>query len=136
MKSRSSEILLAACLAGFAAASAASAASLPQRIESNGGRYRIAVLEGGELRRGAFNRLVFELECEGGCEGVEVNVHGAMPEHEHGMAYVPTVRRCGEGQRWCVEGLRFHMPGTWEIYFDIGSRNGSIVERAQATMDL
>jgi hypothetical protein len=129
-------VWLTVCLAGFVATGTAGAASLPQRIESNGGHYRIVILEGGELRRGAFNRLVFELECDGGCDGVEVKVHGAMPEHEHGMAYVPTVETCGEVQRWCVEGLRFHMPGTWEIYFDIGSRNGTLVERAQATVVL
>jgi hypothetical protein len=125
-----------AALLLLAPAGASSGASLPERIESNSGHYRVAIVDGRELRRGAFNRIEFQLECDGGCEGVEIKVHGAMPAHGHGLDYVPTVEPCADGRHWCVNGLRLHMPGTWEIYFDIGSPDGSSVERAQATVDL
>ena len=36
--------------------------------------------------------------------------------------------------RFEVSGLRLHMPGRWEIYFDIG--RGAIIERAQVDIDL
>ena len=42
-----------------------------------------------------------------------------MPQHNHGLPTAPEVTRyLGEG-RYLVEGLRFHMPGWWELRLDI-----------------
>ena len=117
--------------------SAGFAAELPQEIRSNDGRYRIAIVEGRELRRGIFNQIEFAIVCDDGCGEITVAVSGAMPEHEHGLSYVPKVERCaGNDRHWCVDGLRFHMPGHWELYFDIGSENGMVIQRAQVAFEL
>lgn len=45
-------------------------------------------------------------------------VDATMPEHKHGMNYAPTIRGLGDG-RYRVDGLLFHMPGNWEVAFDV-----------------
>ena len=47
-------------------------------------------------------------------------VDATMPEHRHGMNYRPTLAARGGG-RYVAEGLLFHMPGRWEISFDVES---------------
>jgi hypothetical protein len=47
-------------------------------------------------------------------------VDSTMPEHKHGMNYAPTIVSRGDG-RFRVEGMVFHMPGTWEVVFDVRS---------------
>ena len=43
-----------------------------------------------------------------------VKIDATMPRHRHGMNYMPTVRKAGEG-RYAATGLLFHMPGLWRI---------------------
>ena len=45
-------------------------------------------------------------------------VDSTMPEHMHGMNYAPMLKAKGDG-RYQVEGLLFHMPGSWEVTFDV-----------------
>jgi hypothetical protein len=47
-----------------------------------------------------------------------LRVDARMPEHNHGMNYRPTVAAKGPG-RYVAEGLLFHMPGRWELVFDV-----------------
>jgi cytochrome c peroxidase len=49
-------------------------------------------------------------------EALKVDAH--MPEHRHGMNYAPEVKALGAG-RWRAEGLMLHMPGRWELVFEI-----------------
>lgn len=49
-------------------------------------------------------------------ESLKVDAH--MPEHRHGMNYAPSVSPSGPG-RWRAEGLMFHMPGKWELVFEL-----------------
>jgi len=49
-------------------------------------------------------------------ENLKVDAH--MPEHRHGMNYAPEVKPLGPG-RWRAEGLMLHMPGKWELVFEI-----------------
>jgi len=58
---------------------------------------------------------------------VAVAVDARMPSHGHGMNYKPTLKPVGEN-RYRAEGLMFHMPGQWELVFDL--RTGDKVERA------
>jgi hypothetical protein len=58
---------------------------------------------------------------------VELSVDAAMPEHGHGMNRVPRIE-AGDGH-FRAEGLLFHMPGKWELYFDV--TQGAVTERAQ-----
>jgi hypothetical protein len=49
----------------------------------------------------------------------EITVSGGMPQHGHGLPTRPQVtQNLGEGN-YLVEGLRFHMPGWWEVKFNI-----------------
>ena len=54
----------------------------------------------------------------------EVRVDAHMPEHRHGMNYRPGVRSLGAGL-YRAEGLMFHMPGRWELVFDVRSSDGA-----------
>lgn len=58
---------------------------------------------------------------------VAVAVDARMPSHGHGMNYKPTLKPAGDN-RYRAEGLMFHMPGQWELVFDV--RTGDKVERA------
>lgn len=62
-----------------------------------------------------------------------VRVDADMPAHGHGMNTEPRLSPLGEG-RWRVEGLLFHMPGSWELYVDVGE--GQALERAAFPVEL
>lgn len=56
-----------------------------------------------------------------------VRLDASMPAHRHGMNYTPSVVPLGGG-RYRAEGLMFHMPGDWQLLFEI--RAGGTTERA------
>lgn len=60
-----------------------------------------------------------------------LRVDASMPEHRHGMNYAPSIVPLGGG-RYRAEGLMFHMPGRWQLLFEL--RDGGTTE--QATDDL
>jgi len=41
-----------------------------------------------------------------------------MPTHRHGMNYRPKLTKVAPGQ-YRADGLLFHMPGRWELLFDL-----------------
>lgn len=47
-----------------------------------------------------------------------VRVDAHMPEHRHGMNYKAVVTP-EAGDRYRADGLLFHMPGRWELVFEI-----------------
>jgi hypothetical protein len=47
-------------------------------------------------------------------------VDATMPQHRHGMNYRPTLAAKGGG-RYVAEGFLFHMPGRWELSFEVES---------------
>lgn len=49
-----------------------------------------------------------------------VRVDATMPEHRHGMNYRPSVSSPQPGI-YRGEGLMFHMPGRWDLTFDLVS---------------
>ena len=49
-----------------------------------------------------------------------VAVEATMPAHKHGMNYAPRIVGGADG-RYRVEGMLFHMPGDWELVFDVRS---------------
>ena len=63
----------------------------------------------------------------------ELKVDALMPEHRHGMNYAPSVKRLAPG-RWRAEGLMFHMPGRWQLVFELRGKGGS--ERLSDRLDL
>jgi hypothetical protein len=56
--------------------------------------------------------------CGDGAAPILTRVDATMPEHRHGMNYRPTLAPKGGG-RYLAEGLMFHMPGRWELSFDV-----------------
>lgn len=64
---------------------------------------------------------------------VQISIDAAMPEHQHGMNRVPIIEPSTDGG-FVARGLLFHMPGRWELYFDV-TRN-AITERAQVEIQL
>jgi hypothetical protein len=53
-----------------------------------------------------------------------LKVGGGMPQHGHGFPTKPRVTREIESGTYLVEGMRFNMPGWWDIEFDIQSLQG------------
>jgi len=60
-------------------------------------------------------------------------VDAYMPEHRHGMNYRPRVSRRSDGV-YLAEGLLFHMPGHWQLRFDV-ARDGR-TDRLSADVEL
>jgi hypothetical protein len=58
------------------------------------------------------------LVCADAGTPVLARVDAQMPEHRHGMNYRATVASSGAG-RYVAEGLLFHMPGRWQLVFDV-----------------
>ena len=117
-----------------------SKASLSRTVDSNGGSYTVKFQTHPELvpLNLPFD-VRFSVECKGpsrmspGAGAPEVEVDARMPAHFHGMNRVPKVTQQADGI-FVAEGLLFHMPGHWELYFDI--TQGGKTERAQVDVEL
>lgn len=59
---------------------------------------------------------------QGGATPQSVRVDANMPEHKHGMNYRAGVTVVRPGT-FRAEGLLFHMPGRWDLTFDVVSGN-------------
>jgi hypothetical protein len=70
--------------------------------------------------------LVLNVCTKNGKPAELVAVDAQMPEHRHGMNYRPSIVGADNG-RYRAEGLVFHMPGRWELTFDV--RAGEETER-------
>jgi hypothetical protein len=58
-------------------------------------------------------------------EQAEITVDGGMPQHGHGLPTKPQVtQNLGDGD-YLVEGMRFNMPGWWEVTFQITANGQS-----------
>ena len=63
-----------------------------------------------------------------------LRVDAHMPEHRHGMNYRPSVARRAAG-RYRADGLLFHMPGRWELVFELRAASGA-VQRLTETLTI
>ncbi|MBC8200952.1 MAG: hypothetical protein H8E86_02805 [Planctomycetes bacterium] len=79
---------------------------------------------------------VFEITSwvQGEGEIDSLRVDAAMPAHGHGMMTDPKTKLQPDGS-FLTTGMLLHMPGDWEIYFDIRYEN-DIIERAQVPLYL
>lgn len=56
--------------------------------------------------------------------GARISVGGGMPQHRHGFPTQPRVtRELGNG-RYLIEGMKFSMPGWWEVKLNIEAESG------------
>lgn len=127
------EVALALATATEAAACGEGLASVSGRVA--GARYEVAfATQPAPIATGAHFALEVAVCPRGGAAPPRVlAVDAVMPEHRHGMNYRPTVTVLGPG-RYRAEGLMFHMPGRWDLLFDVDGGAGT--ERLVATLRL
>lgn len=63
-------------------------------------------------------RLSIEQENEPISEA-DITLSGGMPNHDHGLPTQPEVTSESGPGRYTIEGIRFHMPGLWQIVINI-----------------
>jgi hypothetical protein len=67
-------------------------------------------------------------------EGAVITVDGGMPIHDHGLPTQPRVTNEVAPGRYVLEGVRFHMPGSWELVVTIES--GDVRDAVVIVLDL
>jgi len=67
-----------------------------------------------------------------GSDDITLRVDAAMPQHGHGMNTTPRTEPADDG--FHVSGMLFHMPGDWQIYFDV--TRGGTTDRATVDVTL
>lgn len=66
--------------------------------------------------------IVYLEDAEGNpVTGAAITVSGSMPAHDHGLPTQPAARAGKREGEYLVEGLRFHMPGEWQMTMDISA---------------
>lgn len=83
----------------------------------------------------AFWQVEFVLTDADGAMIVDaaIAVSGGMPAHGHGLPTAPQVEEIGGGH-YVIKGLKFSMPGEWELVLDIVS--GALSDRVLFTFEL
>lgn len=67
-------------------------------------------------------------------EGVRLLADCTMPHHGHGMNVRPKITAEGPGQ-WRIDPMLLHMPGRWELSFDLAAADGRL-RRVQQTLEI
>jgi hypothetical protein len=76
---------------------------------------------------GPMHAWIVTLEDERGApvDDAEIRIDGGMPQHGHGLPTAPAVtQELGQG-RYLVEGVKFNMPGWWELDLTIEGAAGA-----------
>ena len=60
-----------------------------------------------------------------GVEEAIIDVEGGMPDHDHGLPTKPRVTEELGGGDYRLDGMRFHMSGSWEIIVTVTTENGT-----------
>jgi hypothetical protein len=63
-----------------------------------------------------------------------ITVDGGMPDHQHGLPTAPRITEVLGPGRFLLEGVKFQMPGRWEMQFRIEADAG--IETLSLTLDL
>ena len=107
-----------------------SSAALPQPTywTSRDGLYRVTYdsdLDPIVINRMHRWRLRLEDASGNPVSGAQLNVRGGMPIHDHGLPTEPRVTQELAAGEYLLEGVRFHMAGSWEIELRIVASAGS-----------
>jgi hypothetical protein len=125
----------AACLSGGAAACGSGLPGTPQRIENE----RVVLAwrsDPAPIPLGRHFRLELELCPRAGMPmPAELRVDALMPEHRHGMNYRAGIVPLGGG-RFRADGLLFHMPGRWDLVFELRDSPAAVPQRLVHTIQL
>lgn len=57
-------------------------------------------------------------------EATAITIDGGMPQHGHGLPTAPAVTKSLGDGRFLIEGMKFNMPGWWEIDLSIDGPAG------------
>ncbi len=92
------------------------------------GLYSLSIApEAGEPQQGQMHAWVITVKTRQGApvEDVRFAVGGGMPKHSHGLPTNPEATAyLGEG-RYRIEGVKFSMPGWWQLKFGITAAAGA-----------
>ncbi len=90
----------------------------------------------GGLGLNRFEKIELELRDRDGnpLTGARISVSGGMPEHGHGLPTRPLVTAETSPGVYLVEGLRFSMPGWWELVFHI--EGGDLEDSVKFNLDI
>jgi len=83
--------------------------------------------EAPEIKQGELHTWIVTVKTADGkpVNDAQIKIDGGMPEHNHGLPTSPEMtENLGDG-RYRVEGMKFSMPGWWELRFDITAPAGS-----------
>jgi len=111
------------CASGAAAQACGEALGPGTSLVENSGYVVAYRTEPAPVAVGQHFAVAFAVCPKGGAaapQSVRVDAH--MPAHKHGMNYRATITR-GPDATYRAEGLLFHMPGRWDLTFDIAARN-------------
>lgn len=59
------------------------------------------------------------LDAQGMHLQAQMSISGGMPEHDHGMPTAPQITSQLENGDYRLEGMRFHMPGLWQLLIEL-----------------
>lgn len=126
---RTAQAAAAAILAVMIAAPGSVAEELS--YDSDNGHFRVRYtsdIEPIEINRIHSWTLYVESGDGRAVDGASITISGGMPQHDHGLPTAPRVAaECGAGC-YRIDGMRFHMPGLWEVQVSIeaGGRRDAV----------
>ena len=68
-------------------------------------------------------RLILTDQQGNPVEGARITFSGGMPDHDHGLPTAPVAEASPETGTYLVQGIRFHMPGSWLVEFSVTAGN-------------
>jgi len=88
-----------------------------------------------ELSPLAINRIhswrIRILDANGAPQAAQMKISGGMPEHDHGMPTAPQITRQLDNGDYLLEGMRFHMPGAWQLLIELtinGAQQTAVID--------
>lgn len=69
-------------------------------------------------------------------EGATLRIHGGMPAHRHGFPTTPRVKKYLGNGEYRIDGVKFSMPGHWEMRINIKQEDILIRDRTVFEIDL
>ena len=89
---------------------------------SEDGKYRVSLKSNlFPLQTGKIHSWALHVETASGepVENAYIRIHGGMPAHKHGFPTTPRVKKYLGNGDYEIEGVKFSMPGEWEMRINI-----------------
>ena len=111
--------------------------TMPDLVGNSGDGYSVKISS--QLSPLEINRIHswhIEITDVGGrpVSNAQITVSGGMPDHDHGLPTQPQITEEIRAGTYLLEGMRFHMPGKWQIV--IGFRLGNQLHSASIEFQL